>query len=123
MLFECLTGAPPFRKDTEVATIYAHLEEDAPKVSSKRPGISPLLSSAVTKAMAKRPEDRFATASDMAEALRGRALKPGRPGRRWIAAAAAAVVLAAGAIAAVMTTGDGEPSASSTGPSRAAGPC
>ena len=36
VLFECLTGAPPFRKDTEVATIYAHLEEDVPKASSKR---------------------------------------------------------------------------------------
>ena len=71
VLFECLTGAPPFRKDTEVATIYAHLEEDVPKASSKHPGISPLLSSVVTKAMAKRPEDRFATASEMAEALRG----------------------------------------------------
>ena len=41
VLYECLTGAPPFRRDTEVATIYAHLEEDVPKASSKRPGISP----------------------------------------------------------------------------------
>jgi hypothetical protein len=116
VLFECLTGAPPFRKDTEVATIYAHLEEDVPKASFKHPGISPLLNSAVAKAMAKRPEDRFATASEMAEALRGRALKTGRPGRRWVAAAAVAVVLAAAVIAVVMTAGDGEPSAASTGP-------
>ena len=29
VLYECLTGAPPFRRDSEVATIYAHLEEDA----------------------------------------------------------------------------------------------
>ena len=70
VLFECLTGAPPFRKDTEVATIYAHLEEDA-EGELQAPRISPLLSSVVTKAMAKRPEDRFAAAGEMAEALRG----------------------------------------------------
>ena len=82
VLFECLTGAPPFRKDTEVATIYAHLEEDVPKASSKHPGISPLLSSIVTKAMAKRPEDRFATAREMAEVLRGGSGPPPGPRRR-----------------------------------------
>jgi streptogramin lyase/predicted Ser/Thr protein kinase len=80
VLFECLTGSPPFRKDSEVATIYAHLEEDVPKANSKRPQISPLLSSVVTKAMAKRPEDRFGTAGEMAEALRGGSGAP--PGAR-----------------------------------------
>jgi streptogramin lyase/predicted Ser/Thr protein kinase len=83
VLYECLTGAPPFRRDTEVATIYAHLEEDVPKASSKRPGISPLLSSRVTKAMAKRPEDRFASAGEMAEALRGGSGPPPGPRRRF----------------------------------------
>jgi predicted Ser/Thr protein kinase len=97
MLFECLTGAPPFRKDTEVATIYAHLEEDVPKASSKHPGISPLLSSVATKAMAKRPEDRFATAGEMAGALRGSLLPDDarkRRGRRLISIAALVVIAA-----------------------------
>ena len=71
VLFECLTGAPPFRKDTEVATIYAHLEEDVAEGELQAPRDLALLSSVVTKAMAKRPEDRFATAGEMAEALRG----------------------------------------------------
>ena len=84
VLFECLTGAPPFRRDTEVATIYAHLEEDVPKASLKRPEISPLLSSVVSKAMAKRPEDRFATAGGMAEALRGSSGRRPGPRRRSI---------------------------------------
>ena len=82
VLYECLTGAPPFRKDTEVATIYAHLEEDVPNATAKRPGISPLLSQVVRKAMAKRPEDRFATAGEIAEALRGGSGPPPGPRRR-----------------------------------------
>jgi hypothetical protein len=84
VLYECLTGSPPFRRDTDVATIYAHLEEDAQSVSSKRPGISPLLRSVVAKAIAKRPEDRFSTAGEMAAALGGESAPPRRRRRRNI---------------------------------------
>ena len=110
VLFECLTGAPPFRKDTEVATIYAHLEEDVPKASSKHPGISPLLSSIVTKAMAKRPGDRFATAGEMAEALRGHTSAKAPPRRRWFAWVAVAAIVAAAVIVGLTSVGnDGAP--------------
>ena len=110
VLFECLTGSPPFRKDTEVATIYAHLEEDVPKASSRRPGITPLLSSVVTKAMAKRPEDRFATAREMAEALRGHTSAKAPPRRRWFAWVAVAAIVAAAVIVVLTSVGnDGAP--------------
>jgi serine/threonine-protein kinase len=82
VLYECLTGSAPFHRDTEVATIYAHLEETAPIASSERPAISPVLSAVVAKAMAKRPEDRFSTAGEMAEALRGGPVAARRPRRR-----------------------------------------
>ena len=118
VLFECLTGAPPFRKDTEVATIYAHLEEDVPKASFKHPGISPLHSSAVTKAMAKRPEDRFASAGDMAEALRGQPAMH-RPLRRRVGVATVAVVavLAGALIAYAALGGDDRSPSESPNPS------
>jgi len=110
VLFECLTGAPPFRKDTEVATIYAHLEEDVPKATSKRPGISPLLNSVVTKAMAKRPEDRFATAGEMAEALRAHPSAKAPPRQRWFAWVAVAAIVAAAVIVGLTRVGnDGAP--------------
>jgi predicted Ser/Thr protein kinase len=110
VLFECLTGAPPFRKDTEVATIYAHLEEDVPKATSKRPGISPLLSSVVMKAMAKRPEDRFATAGEMAEALRGHTSAKAPPRRGWFAWVAVAAIVVAAVIVVLTSVGnDGSP--------------
>jgi serine/threonine protein kinase len=37
LLFECLTGSLPFRRDSEVATIFAHLEEPPPAASDHRP--------------------------------------------------------------------------------------
>jgi DNA-binding beta-propeller fold protein YncE/predicted Ser/Thr protein kinase len=107
VLFECLTGSPPFRKDSEVATIYAHLEEEVPRASSKRPGTSPLLSGVASKAMAKRPEDRFATAGEMAEAIRGHTSQSAQPRRRWFAwVGVVAAVVAAGAIAVLTTVGN-----------------
>jgi streptogramin lyase/predicted Ser/Thr protein kinase len=109
VLFECLTGSPPFRKDTEVATIYAHLEEEVPKASSKRPGISSLLSGVATKAMAKRPQDRFATAGEMAAALRGGSPAKGRPKRRWLGVVVAAIVAAAAIVVVISVGNDGAP--------------
>src|SRR4051812_15476818 len=39
VLFEALTGEVPFPCDSEVAAIYAHLEEDPPRASERRPGV------------------------------------------------------------------------------------
>jgi len=82
VLYECLTGSPPFRKDSEVATMYAHLEQDAPAPSSKRADLSRSLDEVVARATAKRPDDRFATAGEMAGALRGSPLPDGAWKRR-----------------------------------------
>ena len=38
VLFECLTGEVPFPRDSEVAAIYAHLEDEPPRASERRPG-------------------------------------------------------------------------------------
>ena len=108
VLFECLTGAPPFRRDTEVATIYAHLEDPPPRPSSKRPGMSPAVASTVQKAMAKRPEERFATAGEMADALRGGSRVGLGPNRRWLAGTIAAAVVAVAAIVFVASAGNDE---------------
>ena len=57
VLYECLTGSPPFRRDSEVATMYAHLEQDGPAPSSERADLPRSLDEVVTKATAKRPAD------------------------------------------------------------------
>jgi serine/threonine-protein kinase len=68
VLYECLTGSVPFRKETEAATMYAHLHAPAPRPSDGRADIPTALDSVVAKAMAKRKEDRFATCGEFARA-------------------------------------------------------
>jgi Protein kinase domain len=116
VVYECLTGEPPFRRDTEVASLYAHLNEPPPAPSAMRPEL-PSGFDVVTKAMAKDPDERYQTAGGLAAALRsaaggvtaGRTIPAPRRRRRpatWIAAAVIAIVtLVAGGVLA--TRGDG----------------
>ena len=68
LLYECLTGQLPFRRDSEAATMYAHLEEAPPRVSDARPELSVSLDAVVSKTLAKAPEARFATCRELADA-------------------------------------------------------
>ncbi len=101
VLYECLAGEPPFRRDLEVATIYAHLQEDPPKVTARRPELPAALDDVVATAMAKRPEDRHQTAGELAAAAKAATgiepatrpqLRRGRRGRMAVIGALAALV-------------------------------
>jgi outer membrane protein assembly factor BamB len=112
VLYECLTGAPPFRRDSEVATIYAHLH-DSPAPIDGAQGPSSPIEAVATRAMAKRPQDRFASAGEMAAALRGTSVASGgrseTPGLRGPVALAVGVLLViVGVLAVVLSRGDGE---------------
>jgi Protein kinase domain/WD40-like Beta Propeller Repeat len=65
VLYQCLTGALPYEKDSEVAMLYAHLMEPAPSARAKRPELPPALDAAITKALAKPPDDRYDTCRDL----------------------------------------------------------
>ena len=120
VLYECLTGAPPFRRDSEVATIYAHLHEAPAPTDGARGAASPVEAVAI-RAMAKRPQDRFASAGEMAEALRGIRVGAGgrdgapsfrRPGRKGLATVAVGIGLVVLGVLALLTSlgdGDGAP--------------
>ena len=85
VLFECLTGEPPFRRDTEVATLYAHLESPTPRPSERRPEITRSLDDVVSKATSKQADERFETARELASALSatiGGTAPPGTPPKR-----------------------------------------
>jgi serine/threonine protein kinase/DNA-binding beta-propeller fold protein YncE len=107
VLFECLTAEPPFVREQEAAVMYAHLSEAPPRGSAINPDVSAEMDRVVVRAMAKRPEDRYASAGDLATAAREalpRTLPspPGPPRRRstvpLVAAIVAIAVLAAGLV-------------------------
>ena len=69
VLYECLTGSVPFEKETEVAVLFSHLNEEPPSVTSKVPVLSESVDRVIAKAMAKDPNDRFLTTGEFAMAL------------------------------------------------------
>jgi YVTN family beta-propeller protein len=58
VLFECLTGAVPFRRDGELAVLWAHVHDPPPRIGEYRPDLPPGLDKAVDRALAKAPGDR-----------------------------------------------------------------
>ena len=69
VLFELLTANPPFAaRDDKVAKMYAHLQEEPPRVSMMRPELPRELDVVVGRALAKDPEERYPSAGDLARA-------------------------------------------------------
>jgi serine/threonine protein kinase len=68
VLYECLTGATPYRCDSVETLITGHLMQPIPRPSAQRPGIPEALDEVISHGMAKRPEDRYPTAADLAQA-------------------------------------------------------
>ena len=58
VLFEMLTGMPPFTADTEVAVAYRQVHDDPGPPSARRPGVPPRLDWITTRLLAKNPLDR-----------------------------------------------------------------
>ena len=68
LLYECLVGEPPFRRDSELAVVFAHLETEPPAASAERPEVPAGLDAVIGKALAKEPERRFASCGEFARA-------------------------------------------------------
>ena len=69
VLYEMLTGSPPFTGPTAQAVIARHALDPAAPVRTIRPDIPPAFDAALRRAMAKAPADRFPTATAFARAL------------------------------------------------------
>src|SRR3954471_3758091 len=93
MLYELLTGAPPFAGDTAVAVAYQHVREDPMPPSRLESDVTSPLDAIVLKAMAKNPANRYQTAADMRADIE-RALA-GRPVEATPVLAESAAVLTA----------------------------
>jgi serine/threonine-protein kinase len=71
VLYEMLAGRMAFSGPTLKSVLTQQLTTDPPLVPLTQPDVTPELVAVVRRALAKQPEDRYATAGEMAEALRG----------------------------------------------------
>jgi len=98
-LFEMISGRTPFTGDSMMARLVARVMEPAPPLSAFVPEAPPALVDAIAKALAFRPDDRFASAGEFAEALGQVKL-----GAAADAAKASASTAAMSAVSAIETT-------------------
>jgi serine/threonine-protein kinase len=65
VLFEMLTGRPPFSGETPVSVAYQHVSEAATVPSATNPDVPPELDAIVMRALQKKPRDRYQNAEEM----------------------------------------------------------
>jgi hypothetical protein len=124
VLYQCLTGRAPHQHSDTNALLWAQNHEDPPPVTAVRPDLPAGLDKVMATALAKRPADRYASCTELAEELanavsggpvRGvRRRKPPRRKVNWkpVAAIAAAVAVLAAAVVVVVDLTGGNSSAS-----------
>lgn len=106
VLFEMLTGEPPFVGRSRMAVISRQLTEVPPRVSGLRPDVAPEVDELVARCLAKTPGDRFASAAEVRDAIEasvsgagGLLCRPAttpvrRTWKTWAAVAVAAAIVA-----------------------------
>ena len=97
VLYEMLSGAPPFTGPTAQAVRARHAMEPVPPLRAVRPAVPEALEATIVKALAKTPADRFPTAEAFAATLEGfgsGAFRPAIRGSRRIRGAPAAIAAA-----------------------------
>jgi sulfur carrier protein ThiS len=77
--FEMLAGRPPFSAETDFALSLAHLEKPPPPLTPDIPDLDPQFEAAVMRALAKKPEERFAGAAEFASAVNASAIRGDAP--------------------------------------------
>ena len=130
VLYELLTGEVPYPGENFVAVAMRHINEPPPPVRDKRPDVSPRVEAAVQRAMAKVPEERFASmaeycreleaclaelqggATTVAPSVPGRMVHRRRRANPWPIILALLVVIAIGAAVAFGIHGFGKGSGS-----------
>lgn len=95
LLFELLTGRPPFTGDSPVSVAYQHVREEAPLPSTFAADVPPALDRVVAKALKKNRDDRYSTAQEFLVDLRAALGDPTTTPGGGIAPGATAVMPAA----------------------------
>jgi serine/threonine protein kinase len=94
VVYECLTGVVPYPRDTDVAVIFAHVQDPLPRPSDVRPDLPPEVDEIAARAMAKQPEQRYQSvlelAADLARAASGSGHAPERAASQPVVASSTA---------------------------------
>ena len=89
-LYFLLTGKPPYKEDTLVNTILAHRDKPIPPLSEERDDVPEDVIAVYRRMMAKKPEDRYQSMTEVIEALSGCEVAEEEPvgcwavGRQWL---------------------------------------
>jgi HEAT repeat protein len=82
VLYEMVTGRPPYTADTPVKVLFQHLEGEATPMSELSEGVPPGVEALTAAAMAREPDDRVGSAKELARRIRelvdGASLEPRR---------------------------------------------
>ena len=69
ILYELLTRDPPFNADSPLALLAAVVSDPLPDIREKRPDVPPELAAVIAKCLEKKPDDRYQTVAELADAL------------------------------------------------------
>ena len=119
VLFECLAGERPYARDSELAVVFAHLNEPPPRLSDVRPDLPDAFDSVFATALAKSPDDRYSSCAELVDAARaalhGKSFVRRKLRRRRALLVGIAVVVAAGATAGALVATRSGPAGVHTG--------
>src|SRR5215216_1582531 len=76
VLYFALTRTSPFLRDSNIGTMYAHVNEPPPPLLEAAPGVAPALAEVVERALSKSPDERHQTASEFARAAQAALAAP-----------------------------------------------
>ena len=122
VLFECLTGQPPFLGDSLMAVLWGHVNDAVPAASGRNPSLADAIDVVLRRALAKGPAQRYPTCRALIEDARDAfgvtgVQVPRLQHRPWrLAVAVAILALAAvGTLVGVVVTRGGAPAAAAPG--------